>query len=221
MQKIELSHPIFRDLVCKISEVAGLIHGYGWAEANAGNLSIEVSELIRQNFGSPGRWFIVSRSGSRYRQTALTPHDSLVLVSCLEDHDVYYPPDAKATSEWISHRTLQLANDRFNTILHTHPAEIIALAAYDAFRDSQTINRIFADILPELPLYLPEGVAICPHKPPGSIELCNASRISLSDQKALIWTGHGLLTFANCLDDALDYQEIVVKAAKILFLSRK
>ena len=82
----------------------------------------------------------------------------------------------------------------------------------------EELNQLMASLLPELPLYLPEGVAICPHQPPGSLQLCQSSQKVLTDQKALIWTGHGLLTFASDLDEALDYMEIIVKAARVFFL---
>ncbi|HAN41471.1 MAG TPA: hypothetical protein DCQ12_06125, partial [Candidatus Cloacimonas sp.] len=56
--------------------------------------------------------------------------------------------------------------------------------------------------------------------PPGSEALAAASISGLQDEKALIWSKHGLLTFGSTLDAAFDYMEVLVKAAKIL-LSKK
>lgn len=215
---IDLYHPVFDELIDKISEIAALIHSYGWAEANAGNLSVDVSDLLQASDPAQVRYYLVSRAGSRYRQTALKPRDNLLLIRTEAEHDRCFPAYAKATSEWVSHRCLQLHNPRFNVILHTHPAEIIALAAEKISATPELLNDHFARILPEISLYLPQGIALCPPLPPGSLELCQASLKALQDQSALIWNGHGLLTFAEDLDQALDLQEIVVKAAKIHFL---
>jgi len=113
---------------------------------------------------------------------------------------------------------LQNAIGENTVVLHTHPAEIIALAKVN--KSCAELNKIFADILPELPLYLPDGFAIAPLHPPGSQALCDASLSCYRGQKALIWSGHGILCFGKSLDEALDYMEIVVKAAKVFFLLR-
>ncbi|MCB5262688.1 MAG: class II aldolase/adducin family protein [Candidatus Cloacimonetes bacterium] len=218
MDITSLKHPDYQALLENIAEVAAQIHAYGWAEANAGNLSIDVNNIVSKHIPTKDKWFIVSRTGSRYRQTAIRPCDNLLLVNCSAEQDIFFPEAAKPTSEWISHRSLQMANARFSVILHTHPAEIIALSSLPIMQQPQEFNQMMRSILPELPLYLPEGIAICPHRPPGSLQLCQSSEKALTDQKALIWMGHGLLTFAEELDEALDYMEIIVKAARIFFL---
>lgn len=208
----DLKH--YKILLNKISEVAGLIHQYGWAEANAGNLSIDVTSLV-PNPQPESAYYLVSRTGSRYRQTAKDPIGNLLIVEWNET-ETFYPADAKPTMEWVSHRCLQKAIGDKTVVLHTHPAEIIALA-HLGLSESE-LNARLAELLPELPLYLPEGFAIAPYCPPGSAELCDACLQALKGQKALIWSGHGLLCFGAKLDEALDYMEIMVKAAKILLM---
>lgn len=206
----------YQSLLSDIAECARLIHQYGWAEANAGNLSIDVSPRV-PNPDSTAKYYIVSRAGSRYRQTAIDPIRNLLLIES-KDFDTFYPKDARPTMEWISHRCLQKAIGDRSVVLHTHPAEIIALAHLGM--STEQMNARFATLLPELPLYLPDGFATAPHRMPGSKELCDVSLQALNGQKALIWTGHGLLCFGNTLNEALDYMEIMVKAAKILLLLR-
>ncbi|HQB98071.1 MAG TPA: class II aldolase/adducin family protein, partial [Candidatus Cloacimonadota bacterium] len=99
-------------------------------------------------------------------------------------------------------------------------AEIIALSNLPLAQDPTQLNKVLAELLPELPLYLPEGIALAPRAAPGSLELCELSSLALTNQKALIWSGHGLLAFANDLDEALDYLEIITKAAKVYFLNK-
>jgi rhamnulose-1-phosphate aldolase len=219
MQITDLKHPIHQNTIKKIAEISRLIHSYGWAEANAGNLSVDITDTIKQFSHTEHKWFIVSRTGSRYRQTAISPLENLLLIAASENDDNFFPEDAKPTMEWVSHRCLQLNHDRFKIVLHTHPAEIVALSNLSIAQDTDLLNRTLSDLLPELPLYLPEGIAIVPRANPGSAELCSLSNKALSNQKAMIWSGHGLLAFANDLDEALDYLEIVTKAARVLLLN--
>ena len=37
----------FRNLILRISKVAKVIHQQGWAEANAGNISIRISDMLK------------------------------------------------------------------------------------------------------------------------------------------------------------------------------
>ncbi|MDD3535841.1 MAG: class II aldolase/adducin family protein [Candidatus Cloacimonetes bacterium] len=212
MQISELAN--FQELLAEIAETARLIHLYGWAEANAGNLSIKVNHRVKDPKADTN-YYLVSRTGSRYRQTALNPEKNLLLIE-VGKKEIFHPPGARPTMEWISHRCLQKAIGENTVVLHTHPAEIIALAKVN--KSCAELNRIFADILPELPLYLPDGFAIAPLHAPGSQALCDASLSCYRGQKALIWSGHGILCFGKSLDEALDYMEIVVKAAKVFFL---
>lgn len=218
MIDITLNDARLEPLLEQISKVAGHIHSYGWAEANAGNISINVSSLFAPEERDSKQLYLVSKAGSRYRQTALKPKDNLLLVLSDKERDIYLPDDARPTSEWISHKCLQMQRPEFSVILHTHPAEIIALRQIPKLQDTKLLNRLLPEILPEFSLYLPEGIAIAPLCPPGSQELCDASSSALKDEKALIWSGHGLLSFSDDLDFALDYMEIIVKACRVLFL---
>jgi|LSQX01.3.fsa_nt_gb rhamnulose-1-phosphate aldolase len=215
---LSLNDSRFEPLLEQISKVAEHIHSYGWAEANAGNISINVSSLFSPDEIGSKQLFLVSKTGSRYRQSALNPKENFLLVLSGKQSDVFLPNDAKPTSEWISHKCLQMQRPQFSVILHTHPAEIIALRQVPELQDIKLLNRILPEILPEFPLYLPEGIAMAPLCPPGSKALCDASTCVLKDEKALIWSGHGLLTFSNDLDFALDYMEIIVKACRVFFL---
>lgn len=218
MIDISLSDSRFLPLLDQIAKVAGHIHSYGWAEANAGNISINVSGLFAREELGGKQLFLVSKAGSRYRQTAICPEDNFLLVLTDGVEDSFYPSHARPTSEWISHKCLQIKRPQFPVILHTHPAEIIALRQIPKLQDITLLNRILPEILPEFPLYLPEGIAMAALCPPGSQELCDESSAALRDEKALIWSGHGLLAFSDDLDFALDYMEIIVKACRVLYL---
>ncbi|HOH96890.1 MAG TPA: class II aldolase/adducin family protein [Candidatus Cloacimonadota bacterium] len=215
----DLAHKALSETLEQLSSVADCIYRNGWAEANAGNVSIDVSSLLQPDY-DPHRiadWYIVSRTGSRYRQMAQDPIPNLVLISVGKTEQIY-PNGARPTSEWQSHYRLQKALPGFECILHTHPAEVIAFGHKYSDMDVTARNELLAHVLPELPLYLPEGIAFAEYQPPGSIALAEASIRALSNQKALVWSGHGLLCFGHDPDDALDYSEIICKACKIALM---
>jgi len=198
----------------KLAEIGPLIWQRGWAEANAGNVSVRLTKPA-----NGADIFLVSRTGSRYRQMAMEPMNSLLLVeaSGTEWHSLV--PRAKPTSEWMAHLLLHRHFDTLESpnrvVLHCHPAPVIAISHYPVFKSPDVLNQELAAVLPELPLYLPLGLSCCPAEAPGSIELAIASADCLGPRNALIWEKHGLLCFAPTLDQAFDYIEIIVKAAEL------
>lgn len=70
-----------KNLLVRISAVAAQINLHGWAEANAGNISVDVSSLLGSEQGASKDWYLVSRSGSRYRDLAADPLSVLLLIS--------------------------------------------------------------------------------------------------------------------------------------------
>lgn len=211
-----------------IQEAAELISVRGWGEANAGNLSINLTEILRPHFG-PGPWFLVSQTGSRWRHVARNPLPHFVLIKLDEEGEDYFPADAKPTSEWSCHKLLQrhfLATGREDkVVLHSHPNSVILLSQMDFAQDEAKLDSQLKDALAELELFLPDGVAITGAALPGSQKLALGSLDVIGNRKALIWQGHGLVCTGKHLDEALDYMEVVEKAAAIalgkFFLTKK
>lgn len=217
--------PEVTHLLQRIAKVASVLHSQGWAEANAGNLSIRIGKLIKPYLLSAGwdytndEFYLVSRSGSRYRDIEDHPELGLLLVK-VSDSEAYFPADAVPTSEWGCHKLIHAGDPEgtFPCILHSHPTEVIALSQTAIYADETKLNKHLAFLLPELPLYLPKGVATTNYAKPGSRELAELSCKMFRDKQALIWQGHGLLCRAKSIDEALDLMEIVNKGAKLHFL---
>ncbi len=217
----------FRELISSLAKAAGIIHTQGWAEANAGNVSIKLGKLLQPylreaGFGdsvSPDEWYLVSRTGSRYRELAEDPQQALMLIRAGEREE-YTPSFAQPTSEWRCHRQLHEKNSHpeHSCILHTHPTELIALSSTKLYADEQLLNRTLYNLLPELNIFLPAGIATTPFAPAGSAELAELSCCHIAGKQALIWERHGLLVLAEDPDKALDLTEVVNKAARLFFL---
>ncbi len=215
-------------LISTLSDVASGIWQMGWAEANAGNVSINITQALKDQYlikdADPAQYFLVSRTGSRYRQISRDPMAALVLICVSAEEDSIYPEGAKPTSEWNSHKALQkMFQARVNppkVVLHVHPDEIIALSRSAQYADPEAFCQTLLETLPEMKYYLSEGIALAPYEEAGSMELAIASADCVANCKALIWKEHGLLAFGKDLDEAFDYLEIICKAARIYFLSR-
>lgn len=208
-------------LLAKLAGIGTCIWQRGWAEANAGNVSIRLTDYGQDD---DPVLFLVSKTGSRYRQFGSNTMDNFVLIEVTGDQYRCLDPKTKPTSEWNAHLNLhqhfkKLGLDR-RVVLHSHPDEVICLSHQAFIEDKDVLYQELATSLAELPLFLDTGIHVCSLYPPGSEALALASVSGLQHEKALIWSKHGLLTFGATLDEAFDYMEVVVKAAKIL-LSKK
>lgn len=212
-------------LFSNLQEIGERLWLAGMAEANAGNLSINVTSFLKaQSIRTDDcQYYIVSRSGTRYRQyKEHNPKDIFTLVKDCNDNEEILSDIGRPTSEWDTHlglhRELLRTKRTEKIILHAHPANIIALSALEGFGE-QMIKRLYA-ILPEMRFYIPDAIALCPYALPGSKELAELSVKALQDNKVIIWEAHGVLCIADTLDTAFDYMEILNKAAGILLSIR-
>jgi len=220
LRHVFASSPPMRELEIQLKAIAEGICSQAWAEANAGNISLNVTEEVNAVLATSQLWFLATRAGSRFRDLARDPLPHLVLVAIGEEAETHYPATAVPTSEWVCHLLLQKSflelRRAEKVILHTHPASVIALSQLTLFHNEDILNQALNAALPELPLYLPEGVARAFFASPGSMELAKSSLTALGKKKVLIWQNHGLVCCANDLPLALDYAQIVSKAAAIL-----
>jgi rhamnulose-1-phosphate aldolase len=119
-------------LIDTLSDIASRIWQMGWAEANAGNVSINITQDLKDQYlikdTDPCHYYLVSRTGSRYRQISRDPMAALVLICVADNQDSIYPIGARPTSEWNSHKALQkmLGSKLTHGSLHVHPDEVIA-----------------------------------------------------------------------------------------------
>lgn len=211
-----------RELLTRISHVAEAIFHHGWAEANAGNLSIDISNIVSTHYPescADSRWFLVSKSGSRFREMMHNPESGLMIMET-NNQDKFYGLNAIPTSEWPCHKAMHNAdiNRQYPCLLHSHSTEIIALCNTTLISDTDKLNTKLAKLLPELSSYLPKGIALAAAAPPGSTKLARCSVDAIEDRQILLWPGHGLLCRAKDIDTALDLMEVVNKAAKLYLM---
>ena len=225
-----------------ISNIAMILSERGWAEANAGNISFNVTDAIGDEFDSsnlkePSKDYgflidtsiIITCSGSRMREIAEEPEKYCGVITFLSGEKGYYiskfgEEEFIPTSEFLSHvaihRYLVNSERAEKAIIHSHPDELIAAMHMNKMSTEEKINSIFNKIHSEFSMLIPDKVGYIPFTNPGSKELAEKTLQKLEDHKIVFWKDHGCISIGDTLDSALDNIEIVNKISKIFLLQK-
>jgi len=197
----------------EIGLVAGELAGRGWAEANAGNISLRLGE------GPVLSSLLVKRANVRMRDLARCPTDGLCLLK-FEAGDRSYsvlPRNAKPSSELpthvAAHDLLARLRPDDRAVVHTHPTSLIALSLLEP--DPTRLLRLLLGAHTEAPILLQDRLAVIQFLPPGSSSLGRATAEAIEQSSAVIWPGHGMVAVGQTATRALDLIELTEKAAQI------
>jgi len=220
-----------------IARTATHLASMGWAEANAGNISIllppamqavdgrTLSEALpRPVPGLAGRSLLVTVSGSRFRNASRDMDRSIVPVRVSMDGERMERPDGTPppTSELGTHLLVhELAPDRkleSTALVHTHSTSMLALSSSDL--PAEMLEDAIGRAHPEISILMPRGVKLLEMMAPGSWELGAATAELFGSADCVVWRKHGILGFGADVDSACDAVEVVEKAARILLQER-
>jgi len=210
----------------------------GWAERNAGNLSVrllpgELEEGSRR-YGSwrpletavpelGGDHFLFTDTGSHMRLLEL---DSLRSTSVIEldasgDRFRIVRGDAESspTSEIVPHLRVHTARKRVpgsadRAVIHTHPSNLIALT-YGLALDTASLTRLLWEMHTECIVVFPKGCGFAEWRLPGSEELAQATERIMERRSLVLWQYHGIVAAGPDLDTAFGLIETAEKAAEI------
>lgn len=234
----------FEPILREFAEVAGHLWDLGWAEASAGNISADVTSLMRHppsggrtgmDLPTPlpalgGRRFLVTATGSRFRDFANTPEDKTCLVEVSSAGDrvgwnslVFNTRDLNPTSELPSHleihAILRQQGSDSRAIVHTHATHLAALSHLRRFADSDELNRMLWMTHPEAKIFAPRGATLLPYLLPGSNDLGAATaRAVRGGADTILWRYHGCIAHAPDASTALDRIHVLDKAAKMVLM---
>jgi rhamnulose-1-phosphate aldolase len=230
---------IFED----IAEIAGLISARGWAERNAGNVSVDVTERYECSKGRSesakvktpkkypelaGRYYLVTATGARFRDIAKRPEDHVFLARIADDLDGYHIVDglekagSPLTSEFPSHISIH-AHLRRNdptkkAVLHTHPDCLLALTHISRYLSTETLNRLLWSMHPEMKIVMPDGVGLVPYCVPGTETLADATVDILQKHRMVLWEKHGCVAVGRDVFEAFDLIDTAEKSAKVFLM---
>jgi rhamnulose-1-phosphate aldolase len=229
----------------EMAEVGTHLWRRGWAERNAGNLSVDVTDLVPSEkpdlarsvelpgaIAPPelaGRCFFITATGARLRELADSGAGSLLLVRIEAGLDAYSivwgrEGTSLATSELPAHLEvhgfLRKNGSPYSAVLHTHPTHLIALTQIESLARQDVLTQLLWSMHPEVKVFLPEGVGFSPYRCPGSAELGAATVEALRDHRLCLWEKHGCLAVGRDVFEAFDLIDTANKAAEIYLLCR-
>jgi len=231
-----------RSVLEEVRAVAAWLWQRGWAERSAGNVSLDVTDLasgpvpggalaVAERIPSAclaGRWFLVSAGGARFRDMARRPERGLLLIRIADGADGYHvvwprgDSGRRPTSELGTHLAVHARRREMGSghlaVLHTHPTHLIALNQLPAGADEVWLNRAVLAMMPEVLLFVGDGIGVVPYHRPGSPGLARATADAVRRHRVLVWDRHGCLSVERDLTEAFDLIDIVDKAARLHLL---
>jgi rhamnulose-1-phosphate aldolase len=210
----------------------------GWAERNAGNLSVhllpeEVENGSRRD--SPwrpletaipelgGEHFLFTDTGSHMRLVELDPLRSTSVIELDANGECFRAVGGDAgsgpTSEIMPHLRVHAARNRASgsadrAVIHTHPPNLIALT-YALPLDTASLTRLLWEMHTECIVVFPMGCGFVDWRLPGSEELARATERIMERRSLALWQYHGIAAAGPDLDKAFGLIETAEKAAEI------
>jgi rhamnulose-1-phosphate aldolase len=221
---------VLAPVLADVRQVAAWMWQRGWVEATAGNLSVDVTDVVASTKSAPVRcdtsdlWLLASAAGSRFRTLAREPERGTLLVRIQGDGHVpltVWDPSgaARPTSELPAHlsvhRALRIHAPSRRVVLHAHPTQLLALNHTAVGANESSLNRVLWSVLPEVKLMMPEGVALAPYRRPGSRDLAEACARAVRHHRVVVWDRHGCMVVEDDCASAFDLMDVVDKAARV------
>jgi rhamnulose-1-phosphate aldolase len=228
-----------------IAEIAGTarcLWEKGWAERNAGNISVNITGLLSEkemelfNTGAiqslpanysylSDQFLMVTSAGSRMRDLAEYPHDHLCILKTDASGTTFiqWPekgrvPTSELPTHLAVHDMLIRTNSPAKALVHTHATELIALTQIGKYCSTEALNRLLWTMHPETILFIPDGLGFIPFELPGTSGIADATIKILEDHPVALWEKHGVLATGTTAADAFDTIDLLAKSARIFFM---
>ncbi len=218
-----------KKVIHDVAETAQWLWLRGWAEQNAGNISVDVSDLV-DPLAPARQCLLVTVAGSRMRDIKKAPEKNLMLIRLLKTGRGYTVlwggqsgkgPTSELDSHLAVHDLMRRRNMSQKVFLHTHPTHLIALSHIKKYaRSGKVLNDLLASAHPEVVISMPEGLGLAPYRRPGSKSLSTATIAQLGHHRVVIWEKHGCTAIGDDVYQAFDLIDLANKAAGIYLLCR-
>jgi rhamnulose-1-phosphate aldolase len=246
MKQIMKQNKKVRKIILQVAEVAQYLWQRGWAERNAGNISVNISHLITDDFNNlddcpffklnnnypelSGKYFFVSGTGRRMRDLARKPLDNALLIklndegngywiiSGKKDSAVNFQPTSELPTHLAIHQMVIKRGTDEKVVMHTHANELVALTQIREFCNQEKLNKLLWGMHPETMVFVPGGVGFVPYVTPGTEDIAVETLKALQEHKVALWEKHGVFSIGESVFDTFDTIDILAKSAKIFFL---
>jgi rhamnulose-1-phosphate aldolase len=242
--KTPIRRPALERHLRDLKETSALLWKKGWAESNAGNLSMDVTEAFagaaprvkgsetpfarNEGYsGMAGRLLLVTGTGCLFRDISSDAPSGTCLLKVNGDGMGFrsaqmagarqvLKPTSELASHMLVHETLRRSGSKMRVVLHTHPTEMIALSLVPGFKSQSSLNGVLWATMPEVKVALPEGAGLAKYLLPGSESLAvRTAALVERGHRLVIWAKHGCLAIGSSAMDAFDTIDTLNKAADI------
>jgi rhamnulose-1-phosphate aldolase len=236
----------FKKILQEVRQLSAFLWQKGWAEKNAGNLSVNVTGLMPGKASESkarfikrpvsesvlkGGCFLVTATGARFRDVANDPERWTAVVKISSDlkgfHVLWggkaegWAPTSELPSHLKIHSLLKRSGGRDKAVLHTHPTELMALTHLGDLPRGRLFTELLWSMIPEVKMYVPGGACLAPYRMPGTEGLAEATLESLrTGAECVVWEMHGTLAVGPSPMDAFDVTDVLNKAAQVYMLAR-
>ena len=240
------NNPSISDITHEVSEIAGYLWQRGWAERNAGNISVNISQGIGKADYNPddypyyelehpyallsNEFFFVSGTGSRMRDLARDPMGNTSFIHLDAQGRGYrligkdrqsaekFMPTSELPTHLGIHQMIKERGSREKVVIHTHATELVALTQIREYCDEGKLNQLLWGMHPETIVFIPEGIGLVPYFTPGTEQIAAATLKALQKHKAALWEKHGVFAIGESVFETFDMIDILAKSARIFFL---
>jgi rhamnulose-1-phosphate aldolase len=235
-----------RKIIDETAEVAGFLWQRGWAERNAGNISVRLeAEDIAESCSSlqeqlipltkqfqeiGGNLFLVTGKNTRMRDVAARPMENMLIIRVSDDGTGYYilSPDPETslrpTSELSAHLDIHCMIARSKTpqrvVMHTHATELVALTHIKELCNEHQLNKVLWGMHPEAKVFVPAGAGFVPYVLTGTTSIGEATVRALEKHDIALWEKHGAFAIGKNSSETFDMIDILTKSASLYFLCR-
>ena len=237
-------------IISDVAELGNYLWQKGWAERNAGNISVNITEYVTESLKKErseqdgvcleldksyqviaGYYFLVTGTGKRMRDLASDPGRNALIVHLNEKGNAYnmlsiseVENSIYPTSELPAHLAVQeqlvKKGARERSVIHTHPNELISITQIKQYCDENALNHLLWGMHPETIMMVPEGAGFLPYLLTGSLEIADATVKKFETHKVVIWEKHGCFAIGKDVFEAFDLVDTLVKSAQIYFQCR-
>jgi len=230
----------------EIASVAGWLWQRGWAERNAGNISVRLEaadlqapattpeqqeiRLQKPVPGLAGQLFLVTGTNTRMRDVATSPVENVLLVkldSAGAGYKILSPsgkttlrPTSELSTHLCIHDMIVRKSPSHRVVMHTHVTELIALTQIKELCDAAKLNKILLGMHPETTIFIPAGVGFVPFLIPGTTTIGEQTVKALENHDAALWEKHGIFATGRTPLETFDLIDLLAKSASIWFLCR-
>ncbi len=234
--------------ILDVSEVAGYLWQRGWAERNAGNISVNIDDYIDKDFtvdlsqyayfsleksfpALGGKVFFVTGTGKRMRDIARKPLKNALIIKLNDKGDGYYiishkktvdnfAPTSELPTHLAIHEKLILPGSKNRVVMHTHANELAALTQIKEFNNEKILNKILFGMHPEAMIYIPKGIGFVEYALPGTIDIALKTIDMIDKYDVVLWEKHGVFAVGEDVMETFDMIDILAKSAKIYFMCK-